>query len=121
MNSSLIKRCPGCGQEFSLEDFLEDPNLEPVGISADYADPRRCQFYFHHASPDCMSSLAVPVERFLPKIEEMVPEAKLLNSATCPRHCTTVADLRTCTCTCAVAPYRRFMLRLIRVRELQAV
>ena len=119
MSSADTKDCAKCGKQFSLEDFLTDPHLEPVGIASDYSDPRQCHLYFCHTEPDCMTTLTIPVEFFLPNIEELVPEENLYSAPGCPRHCTTVADLRTCTCKCAIAPYRRFMLRLIKMRERQ--
>ena len=111
------RTCPKCGDEFSLQDFLTHPDLEPLGLSSDYANPEACHFYFCHRSPACMTSLTVPLEFFLPLVAEEIPSRETLTGEDCPRHCTTVADLRSCGCSCYQAPFRRFMLDLIRARE----
>ena len=121
MSSTNFKHCSKCGKQFSLEDFLTDPHLEPIGISTDYHEPRRCHFYFCHTLPECMTSMTVPVEFFLPGVEEPVPEESLRDTPACPRHCSTVADLRGCSANCTVAPYRRFILRLMKMRESRSV
>lgn len=111
------KTCPKCETVFSLQDFLTHRSLEPVGLSSDYDNPDDYYLHFCHAVPECMTTLLVPMEFFQTVIHERIPEDRQHGKPSCPRHCTTIADLRTCGCQCYQAPYRRFMLALMKARE----
>ena len=115
--SAKTKTCPKCKLEFSLQDFLTRSDIEPIGLSTDFNGQGDCYFFFCHNAPECMTTLTIPMEFFLPAITEGIPHEQKLLKAGCPRHCTTIADLRCCGCTCYQAPFRRFMLELIKSRE----
>lgn len=118
---TCTKLCPKCKTAFSLHDLLSHPDIEPVGLSSDYGDPENCYFYFCHRKADCMTTLTVPLEFFRSVIVEEIPPESHRPAANCPRHCTTIADLRSCDCLCYQAPYRRLMLEMVKARETEPV
>lgn len=111
MNKPL-KRCPGCGDEFGLSDFIDNPSLQAIGMQFEDTDFENNLYYFNHECPHCGSTMVVSVLAFLPLIDEPIPEDILAGRERCEGHCMRIDDLAACQSACKYAPFRRFLLKL---------
>ncbi len=118
MSDEKLKRCPACGEWFTLQDILESPELEPVGMSFEDGNPRANLFYFQHNNSRCGSSFVIPVTELRVLIEEPVPENTLAGTDSCAAHCTRVDDWAACDHECSLAPYRRLLINLAKRKGL---
>lgn len=112
-----FKQCPGCGTWFSRGDFLANPELEPVGMQFEDGDFNFNMYYFTHDCPRCGSTFTVRVQDFLPFIEEEIPPEILAGSESCEQRCLKMEDLEICSQECAYAPFRRFLVAVLRARR----
>jgi hypothetical protein len=110
----LIKQCPNCGEWFSLRDLLENPEIEPVGMSFESADSELNVYYFRHMSERCGSSFVVPVYEFAGLLPEPINAKIRRGLPDCESHCITVDDLAACSQQCMYAPFRRLLLSMLR-------
>ena len=84
--------CPYCGQRFSLQDFLDCPELRPRGMTHD-DESEVIVLYFDHDTPDCGTTFAVPSDSLRECIDELIPPNSLHGTAECGEHCNDVSDL----------------------------
>ncbi|GAB4319683.1 MAG: hypothetical protein Kow0074_09430 [Candidatus Zixiibacteriota bacterium] len=112
--------CSGCHAHFTLEEFVEHADIEPIGMQFVDAEMKWNMFYFNHTCPACGSTILLPVTDFLPFIDETIPETVLAGTDTCERHCMSIADLRGCSQECHYAPFRRFLLKMLSDRRSRA-
>ena len=115
-NTKPLKRCPSCGEEFSLRDFISNPQVIPKGMSFESDNPDLNLYYFHHDTPGCGTTLAIPVSEFVGLINEPLPEQNLAQTEVCENHCVSVHELSACGQKCTYAPYRRLLLAMIDVK-----
>ena len=106
--------CPGCGTTFSIHDVPGHPEIEPIGMQLDGEDPKFNLYYFNHVNPGCKSTFAVQVDFFLPLITEPVSKLVLAGSRECNHYCVRIDELRACGNECRYAPFRRFLLELLK-------
>ena len=118
MVDDKFKQCPACEQWFSLSDILENPDLEPIGLSFEKGLPEANLFYFSHVASHCGSTLVIPVRELLPLIGEPIPENILGGTEECERHCTRLADWAACGQDCFYSPFRRFLINLVKRKGL---
>lgn len=107
-----LKQCPCCGQWLTLDDFLSDVEIEPIGMSIDTEVPELNYYYFNHECAGCGTTFLVDVMVFRQCIEEPIPAEILTGSPECEGHCTRIEDLAVCANECRFAPFRRFLLKL---------
>ena len=118
MDRDRFCQCPCCRAWFSSRDILENPEVEPIGMTFDGGDPQFNLFYFNHVVADCGSTFAVAARRFASFLPEPAPPDVLAGTPECEGHCTSLADLAECHSRCHWAPYRRFLLSLQERRTL---
>lgn len=118
MSDERFKRCPACDQWFTLKDILDNPELEPVGLSFEEGFPQANLFYFQHANGLCNSSFVIPVAQLIQLIDEPIPENILGGTDKCSAHCTQLDDWAACGQDCYYAPFRRFLINLIKRKGL---
>jgi hypothetical protein len=104
------KRCPGCGQNFTIADIVECRDFEPLGMQFVDPDLELDMFYFNHTDKKCGSTFVVPVKEFIPFVSEPIPQLVLSKTDRCSQHCLTTADLAECNEPCTFAPFRRFFI-----------
>ncbi len=107
-----------CGTWFSLDDILKNPVVTPIGMMLECDDPQRNYLFFNHSIDECQSTFAISVTEFEALIVEKIPDEILFGREQCNGHCATMYDISACRSACRWAPYRRFLLRLMKSREL---
>ncbi len=112
----MKRQCTCCGYEFELAAVMTDPVIVPIGMQFEDPDHRYNYFYFNHVCEGCGSTLLIPVLDLLPLIDEPVPDEILTGGETCGGHCTRLSDHAPCEAACRYAPFRRFLLRMLRAK-----
>lgn len=110
--ATLPKVCPCCKAVLTIDDFVENAEVEPLGMTVDVTDPSFNYYYFNHECQSCGTTFAVNVLTFEPFIPEPIPPFVLAGTVECELHCTRIDDLAVCTRECRYAPYRRYLLQL---------
>ena len=105
--------CPCCGQEFTVQDFLGQHELEVIGLRLDEQRANWNFYFFNHLAPGCFTTFTVPASRFDPYLGEPIPDAIMAGDEECGSHCLTLADHAACENVCHWAPYRRFLQVLL--------
>ncbi len=116
MQDDHLKKCGGCGQMLTVDDFLTNPELVPVGMMFVDGDTTMAFYMFQHEATCCHSSLLVPVNAFQSLLKEPPPEKILALSECCELHCVSLSDLAACKQPCHFAPFRRFLLAMMEHR-----
>lgn len=112
-----MKECPGCGNRFSGPEIIADPFIKPVGMCFQPNEPNVAYFYFKHEVPDCGASFIVPVAEFREYVREEIPPEVLAESDCCEHHCAKIEDLALCGQNCFNAPFRKFLIKLLELKE----
>ncbi|MBD3256818.1 hypothetical protein GF377_00195 [candidate division GN15 bacterium] len=118
MDSRKFKQCPKCDEWFSVHDILDNPDIQPTGMTFEDLESLSNLFFFNHNCEHCGTTFAIPVTEFGQYIHENIPPQPLTGTDKCNRHCLSIDDLSECGAECLFAPYRRFLLAMIRRREL---
>jgi len=121
MENGIFKKCPNCGEAFTLERVLEDAELRPTGMTVEDGDFDLTLYHFDHAIDRCNTSIAIPVKKFLHLIDEELPPELLFGGPACEGHCTQMRELAVCAQECRAAPLRRFLLRIKSRKEAKAL
>ncbi|MEW6051551.1 MAG: hypothetical protein AB1644_10875 [Candidatus Zixiibacteriota bacterium] len=121
MQEKHIKRCGNCGVWLTASDFVNNPDLVPIGMMFIEDDTTTAYYMFQHETPNCRSSLAVPANEFREFIVEPVPDQVLTLSECCKEHCVKLNDLSNCKQPCYFAPFRRFLFQMIEKKGRAAV
>jgi len=107
----IFKICPGCGHEWSSRaDFLEDPNIVPVGYQVHFKELTAGIFLFNHS---CKTTLSVQVDGFTDLYDGPVFSARATGNEACAERCLREDDLESCQEECECA-YVREVLQIIR-------
>jgi len=117
MDVQQFKQCPMCGTWFTVDDIIHSPEIAPIGMMAQIDNPEKNFFFFNHLRDGCHSTFAVSAEKFAPFITETVPEKVRFGEDVCPGHCASLGELAACQTACRWAPYRRFLLDLVKIRD----
>ncbi len=112
VDQPVVKTCPKCGAEFTLDDFLNDPDIEPIGMQFFGAAERDNYFFFAHVCAECGTTFLLPVAELMPLVNEPVPTLSRTGQHDCGGHCLRIEDLSHCSAPCRYAPFRRLLLRL---------
>jgi len=116
-----IKQCPNCKKWFSAVDILESPEVTPIGMHLDSDDSGFNLYFFNHTDGKCNTTFTIEVDKFEPFITEAIPVQNNAGTEDCDNHCTRIDDLEACQMECHYAPYRRFLLSIIKKREKNTV
>ena len=106
-----MKQC-SCGAGFTIEDLILLRALDPIGMVQNAGRP--AIFFFTHVEANCLSTFGVPVEAFRDQIDEEIPPALAAGTDLCRSYCTSLESLEECGADCSLAPYRRFLLGLLK-------
>jgi hypothetical protein len=115
-----MKKCPSCGQIFSLDELLSDPSIIPVGMTSDEEVELESLYYFTHDVPECGTTFTVQVTLFESVIEEPIPVESMRHGHACMGLCTHIEELALCQNNCKWAPYRRLLLLMVERRKAAA-
>jgi hypothetical protein len=115
-----FNQCPCCHAWLSVQDILESPLVEPLGMAFDQGDPGYNLLYFNHLVEGCGSTFTIEARRFAPFLPEEPPPEVKSDTPGCEHHCTSMRNLVACQASCHWAPFRRFMLLLRARRGLSA-
>ena len=117
MNSENYKKCKACDTWLSLDEIVNDPKIQPIGMA--YLDNEEMEafYFFYHDVEPCRSSFVIKVEEFQSYIDEEIPETTLLSNDLCDGYCVEIEELRDCEKICHYAPYRRFLLKMLALKE----
>ncbi|HWO57863.1 MAG TPA: hypothetical protein VNN55_09875 [bacterium] len=109
MSEAAAKICPGCGAAFTVEDLIESPEVEPVGIQ--FVDTKLLHnvYYFNHRVAQCGTTFVVAVELFTPFLQEEPAPESLAGTDLCENHCRNLDDQSECQQGCRYASHRRFL------------
>ena len=121
MEKKHIKRCGNCGVWLTANDFVNNPELSPIGMMFIEDDTTTAYYMFQHETPNCRSSIAVPVEAFKEFIVKPVPDRVLALSECCEQHCVNLHDLGNCQQPCHFTSFRRFLFQMIEKKGRAAV
>jgi hypothetical protein len=118
MNDRIeFKRCSCQTGWASREEFVLDPDVQPIGISfAPGESSSRAYFFFNHAT--CKTTLMIDSEDFADLIEAVIPPRIKAGEKECEGHCTKKEDLETCSAECRNAPFRQFFVDRILKKKL---
>ncbi len=117
MNQNYSKQCPYCKAQLTLDQLVNDPQLRLIGMSF-VEDSIEWVFYFYqHDVSNCGTSFVVQAEEFAAYIDEPIPTTKLAQRECCEQHCVNLEDLSNCRQPCHFAPFRRFMHKMIAVKN----
>ena len=113
----IVKKCPCCGQQFSFNDLLKQPYIEPKGITFYDNKPEMNMFFFNHVCENCNTTFAIPAKDFTGFLTEDVPDKVLAGLPECEKRCLDINDKNEFTQNCQWAPFRRFIIQLIDEKE----
>lgn len=116
MPSEKIKQCPYCQTWFSSEDLIENQDIVPIGMKLNDEDLSLNFFFFNHLNPDCKTTFTIHVDEFKSYIDEFIPEENNAGKESCEGHCTNLDDLYPCSQRCHWAPFRQFLLSILKKR-----
>jgi hypothetical protein len=110
MEELLFKSCPKCSKGWeSRTDFLSDDLVGLIGYQVSFEELETGLFLFTHHEPDCLTTMAVCVSRFLDLFSgARCPETKAL-SRECPRFCLDQNNLNKCLVVCQCSFVREIM------------
>ena len=117
MQNEIIKKCPKCGHDFTVEDILHNPDIIPVGMLYNDSQKTAC-YLFQHEIDYCHSSFAVDIELLRTEIREPIPAETETLSECCEGHCIKINDLAECRQECYYAPFRRLLLRMMELKNI---
>jgi hypothetical protein len=116
MSEKHIKECGLCKNSFTAHDLIFDPNLQPIGMSYDYKS-NVAYYFFQHNSPNCGTSFIIDTRLFIDFIDEEISPKSMFRTKPCKNHCVHLDDLETCENECFHAPFRRFLLYMIKQKK----
>lgn len=112
-----FKKCSCQTNWESREEFVLDPDIEPIGISfSPKKDSFRAYYDFNHAV--CKTTLMIDSEDFRDLIEETIPSNYNTGQRDCSGHCANKEDLEDCSAECRNAPFRRFFVDRILTKKI---
>ncbi len=116
MKQEIVRTCPSCKKELTLDQLVNDPSIQPADMSIDTDDIENAYYYFRHKTEKCGTAFMVNVLAFAPCITETIPKERLTLTDPCERHCVNLIDLQECKQSCFFAPFRRFLIKMIELK-----
>ena len=117
MGQQHFKRCPGCGIWFTEDDIMTSPSVKPIGMAFMGVSINQIFYFFQHTDLTCGSSFLIEISKFTHLIEESIPEKSLYATKLCEGHCVDLHDLSECQTNCHNAPYRRYLLKMVKAKK----
>lgn len=121
MTLTPVRSCPNCRTQLTLYDLALDPQIRPLGLTFNGTDLSTAYYCFQHEKPQCGTTFLIDVERFAPLIDELIPDRILAGNVECNGHCVRIDDLEVCESECHMAPYRRFLMRMLKTKACSAI
>ncbi|RKX20858.1 MAG: hypothetical protein DRP35_05370 [Candidatus Zixiibacteriota bacterium] len=120
-NNKNFKQCPNCKKWFSVDDFINNNEIQPIGMKLDNNTFALNLYFFNHYNDECKTTFAMRVDDFEEYIDEKIPHKILAKTDECLNHCANLEDLMPCNNECVFAPYRRYLMKLIDNRIKEAI
>lgn len=116
VNDKSFKECPACGLGLSIQDILEDPTIQPLGLTFESSDLETNLYYFDHVVPGCHTTFMIPAIKFTSIIDEPIPEEIRTGQPGCESRCTNITDWLECKNDCFHAPFRRLLIKMVETK-----
>lgn len=117
MKNEPFKICTNCSDSWdTLEQFLDAADLELVGYQVAFEDLEGGLFYFTHTKETCLSTLAIPVKKFIKLSPRAFLEKHGDEAPGCAHHCVREGDLEPCPLECECS-WVREIIQLIKERK----
>jgi hypothetical protein len=116
LNDVTFKICPNCGTKFSMHDLIYNPEIKPIGITIGQTNIQS-MFVFNHIKNNCNTTFAIQANTFTSLINEIIPPTIRFGLPECEGHCINLNDQIECQQNCKWAPYRRFFLSLMIIKN----
>ncbi|MBD3403480.1 hypothetical protein GF420_11335 [candidate division GN15 bacterium] len=108
-----LKQCPGCGEWFTWQQLIDDPNVRPLGMNVEVNDHRHGYLHFHHTTPGCNTAFVISTRDIIPRIIRAEADGHRGHSENCPGYCTSIDELRHCHTNCSFASVRSLLLEIV--------
>ena len=116
MQQDIYKQCRSCSTRLSMDEIINSPAINPVGITFKEDEPGSAYYLFEHGVDNCGSTFLVDVNDFLPYITEDIPIEKLIYTDECDGNCLDLDDIDECHDECYYAPFRRFLFKMLALK-----
>ncbi len=116
LNDIPIKICPKCKAQLTMHDLIYNPEVKPIGFSLGETNIQSL-FVFNHVKEKCNTTFAIPANTFTSMIDEAIPQIIRADLPECEKHCNNLNDRIECQQNCKWAPYRRFFLSLMIIKN----
>ena len=110
-------QCPYCKAWLSSREIIEDESVEPMGLRLGDDDIEWNYYFFRHRTADCGTTFTMNAEEFDSFLTEPVPNKIRTGQDNCEGLCITMKDHEECSQECHWAPYRRFLIRMMKNRQ----
>jgi hypothetical protein len=117
MSFEQFKKCPGCGEWFSLDDIYDRIDLLPTGIIVDPNNLDHCTLHFVHLKEKCRTSFVIHSREFADIMGFSSAVGVGFGGPNCSGHCAHIDELEACQSDCRIRPFRELMLSLVQRRE----
>ena len=115
---TVIKTCPCCGTRFTTDDLMANQSITPIGLQLDEENPAFSYYYFNHDVSSCGTSFTIQVEVLSHMVSSKESLPVLTGSDLCEQRCVDLNDWSVCVQTCAHAPYRALLRKMLSARGL---
>ncbi|MBN1212085.1 MAG: hypothetical protein JXA92_05855 [candidate division Zixibacteria bacterium] len=116
MQKDVYKQCQNCLTRLSIDEIINSPAINPVGMTFREKEPGSACYLFEHNDDNCGATFSVDVNDFLPYITEDIPIEKLIYTDKCNGYCYDLDDIDECHDECYYAPFRRFLFKMIALK-----
>ncbi|MFH2035987.1 MAG: hypothetical protein ABIJ45_06255 [Candidatus Zixiibacteriota bacterium] len=112
-----IRNCSGCLIKICDEDILNNSDFIPIGLTSVNNSGEDIYFYFVHNVKNCQTTFAIAKKDIEHLIEETITNDNLYLTEKCNNYCYDIKSLEVCNNDCVNAPFRRFLLKIIKNRK----
>jgi hypothetical protein len=112
-----FKSCSYCRSDWaSLDDFMRDPEVRPLGLVIHFRDAYRSLLLFNHR---CGTTLALRADELRDRLPPL-DGPSLAGQPTCNNLCLRFEELGECDQPCRHAPLRKLLAEMRRERALRS-
>ncbi|MBI2438679.1 MAG: hypothetical protein HYV36_07705 [Lentisphaerae bacterium] len=105
-----FRSCSACMRQWAgLSDFLADPAVILGGYQVNFDRLEAGFFLFHHITPDCGTTMTIPVGKFRGLYDGPVYKKRLQVTAECPGYCQKRSVFKLCPARCECAYVRQIL------------
>jgi hypothetical protein len=119
MSFEQFKKCPGCGEWFSLDDVYDNSDLLPTGLIVDPKNSNHCTLHFVHLKQDCRTSFVIHSREFATAMGLGLDNGVGFGGPDCSGLCAHIDELQMCQSQCRIRAFRELMISLVNRRTAQ--